>query len=59
MDSSDGNTYRESATVNAGQELPPVVDVPGLCKVGCPSVTRSLPELYRHLVGAGADLLMI
>jgi predicted amidohydrolase len=60
VDLPDGNTYRESATVNAGQELPPVVDVPGLCKVGlsiCYDVR--FPELYRHLVGAGADLLMI
>ena len=53
VDLPDGNTYRESATVNAGQELPPVVDVPGLCKVGlsiCYDVR--FPELYRHLVGA-------
>ena len=60
VDLPDGNTYRESATVNPGRELPPVVDVPGLCKVGlsiCYDVR--FPELYRHLVGAGADLLMI
>lgn len=60
VDLPDGNTYRESATINAGSELPPVVEVPGLCRVGlsiCYDVR--FPELYRHLIGAGADLLMI
>ena len=60
VDLPDGNTYRESATVDAGRSLPPVVDVPGLCRVGlsiCYDVR--FPELYRHLVGAGAELLMI
>ena len=60
VDLPDGDTYRESATVTPGDALPPVVDVPGLCKVGlsiCYDVR--LPELYRHLVGAGAELLMI
>lgn len=60
VDLPDGNTYRESATVNPGQQLPPVVEIPGLCKVGlsiCYDVR--FPELYRHLVGAGAELLMI
>jgi predicted amidohydrolase len=60
VDLPDGNTYRESATVNPGRDLPPVVEIPGLCKVGlsiCYDVR--FPELYRHLVGAGADLLMI
>jgi len=60
VDLPDGNTYRESATVKPGQELPPVVDVPGLCRVGlsiCYDVR--FPELYRHLAGAGADLLFI
>ena len=60
VDLPDGDTYRESATVTPGDALPPVVDVPGLCKVGlsiCYDVR--FPELYRHLVGAGAELLMI
>jgi nitrilase len=60
VDIPDGSTYRESATVRPGQELPPVVDVPGLCRVGlsiCYDVR--FPELYRHLAGAGAELLLI
>lgn len=60
VDLPDGNTYRESATVMPGDALPPVVDVPGLCRVGlsiCYDVR--FPELYRHLAGAGAELLMI
>lgn len=60
VDIPDGSTYRESETVRPGQELPPVVDVPGLCRVGlsiCYDVR--FPELYRHLAGAGAELLMI
>ena len=60
VDIPDGSTYRESATVRPGHELPPVVDVPGLCRVGlsiCYDVR--FPELYRHLAGAGAELLLI
>lgn len=60
VDLPDGIPYRESTTVTPGRDLPPVVDVPGLCKVGlsiCYDVR--FPELYRHLVGAGAELLMI
>ena len=60
VDLPDGIPYRESSTVTRGRELPPVVDVPGLCKVGlsiCYDVR--FPELYRHLVGAGAEVLMI
>ena len=60
VDLPDGNTFRESATVQPGSSLPPVVEIPGLCKVGlsiCYDVR--FPELYRHLAAAGADLLMI
>lgn len=60
VDLPDGNTYRESETVQPGHDLPPVVDVPGLCRIGlsiCYDVR--FPELYRHLAGAGADLVMI
>ena len=39
VDLPDGGTYRESATVTPGDHLPPVVDVPGLCRLGGPSVT--------------------
>jgi len=60
VDLPDGNTYQESATVQPGNALPPVVDVPGLCRVGlsiCYDVR--FPELYRHLAAEGADLLFI
>lgn len=60
VDIPDGVAYRESATVQPGQDLPPVVDVPGLCRIGlsiCYDVR--FPELYRHLAGAGAELLMV
>ena len=60
VDLPDGNTFQESATVKPGASLPPVVEIPGLCKVGlsiCYDVR--FPELYRHLAASGADLLMI
>ncbi|NBQ18148.1 MAG: carbon-nitrogen hydrolase family protein [Synechococcaceae bacterium WB5_2A_257] len=60
VDLPDGNTFTESATVCSGAELPPVVAVPGLCRIGlsiCYDVR--FPELYRHLVGAGAELIMV
>jgi len=60
VDLPDGNTYRESSTVMPGTTLPPVVEVPGLCRVGlsiCYDVR--FPELYRHLAAAGADVLFI
>ncbi|MGB5133551.1 MAG: carbon-nitrogen hydrolase family protein [Prochlorococcaceae cyanobacterium] len=60
VDLPDGDTYRESSTVQPGQELPPVVEVPGLGRIGlsiCYDVR--FPELYRHLAGQGADVLMV
>ena len=60
VDLPEGNTYRESATILSGKEHPPVVDVPGLCKVGlsiCYDVR--FPELYRYLIQEGAELIMI
>ena len=50
VDLPDGNTYRESATVQPGDQLPPMVEVPGLGRIGlsiCYDVR--FPELYRHL----------
>ena len=60
VDLPEGNTYRESETILSGNESPPVVDVPGLCKIGlsiCYDVR--FPELYRDLANKGADLIMI
>ena len=34
VDLPDGNLYKESSTILSGGEYPPVVDVPGLCKIG-------------------------
>ncbi len=60
VDLPDGNKYRESETIVSGSNLPPVIDVPGLCKIGlsiCYDVR--FPELYRYLVTQGAELLFI
>ncbi|KGG12312.1 Omega amidase Nit2 [Prochlorococcus sp. MIT 0601] len=60
VDLPDGNKYRESETIVSGTELPSVINVPGLCKVGlsiCYDVR--FPELYRHLIDQGAELLFI
>lgn len=56
----DGNTYRESSTVMAGSELPPVYASPHLGKLGL-SVCYDVrfPELYRHLSQQGADVLFV
>ncbi len=60
VDLPDGNKYRESETIVSGNKLPSVINIPGLCKVGlsiCYDVR--FPELYRHLVDQGAELLFI
>ena len=60
VDLPDGNLYKESSTILSGEEHPPVIDVPGLCKIGlsiCYDVR--FPELYRHLSSKGAELIMI
>ena len=33
VDLPDGNLYKESSTILSGSEKPPVIDIPGLCKV--------------------------
>ncbi len=60
VDLPDGNTYRESETIISGHSRPSVIDIPGFCKIGisiCYDVR--FPELYRHLVNEGAELLFI
>jgi len=56
----DGNTYQESSTVMAGQDLPPVYHDPDLGNLGL-SVCYDVrfPELYRHLSRQGADVLFV
>ncbi|MEC4984876.1 MAG: carbon-nitrogen hydrolase family protein [Oscillatoria sp. PMC 1068.18] len=56
----DGNTYRESQTVVAGTQLPPVCFTEQLGNLGL-SVCYDVrfPELYRHLSTKGADILFI
>jgi predicted amidohydrolase len=56
----DGNTYRESLTVLAGQQLPPVYPSKHLGNLGL-SVCYDVrfPELYRHLAQMGAEVLVI
>lgn len=56
----DGNTYRESNTVLAGKQLPPVYPSKDLGNLGL-SVCYDVrfPELYRHLSQMGAEVLII
>ncbi|MBC6475418.1 MAG: carbon-nitrogen hydrolase family protein [Hormoscilla sp. GM102CHS1] len=56
----DGNTYRESLTVQPGTQLPPVYASPSLGVMGL-SVCYDVrfPELYRHLSDEGADILFV
>ena len=56
----DGNTYRESSTVMAGLQMPPVYPSKHLGTLGL-SVCYDVrfPELYRHLAYKGADILFV
>jgi deaminated glutathione amidase len=56
----DGNTYRESSTVMAGNQLPPVYFSETLGSIGL-SVCYDVrfPELYRHLSDKGADVIFV
>ncbi|WP_017304375.1 carbon-nitrogen hydrolase family protein [Spirulina subsalsa] len=56
----DGNTYRESSTVMAGKELPPVYHSDTLGTLGL-SVCYDVrfPELYRYLAQQGAEVLFV
>lgn len=60
VDLPDGNTYRESSTVMAGSQLPPVYASPTLGKIGL-SVCYDVrfPELYRHLSYKGAEVMFV
>ncbi|HEY9906000.1 MAG TPA: carbon-nitrogen hydrolase family protein [Thermosynechococcaceae cyanobacterium] len=56
----DGNTYRESGTVVAGLQMPPVHPSKELGNLGL-SVCYDVrfPELYRHLSQMGAEVLFV
>jgi predicted amidohydrolase len=56
----DGNTYQESSTVEAGEQLPSVYFSEELGNLGfsiCYDVR--FPELYRHLSHKGAEVLFV
>ena len=56
----DGNYYQESSTVMAGSSLPSVCETEDLGKIGlsiCYDVR--FPEVFRHLSGAGAEVIFI
>jgi predicted amidohydrolase len=56
----DGNTYRESSTVMAGTDSPPLYSSEQFGNLGisiCYDVR--FPELYRYLSGKGADVLFV
>ncbi len=60
VDVPDGNTYRESSTVMAGKNFPPVYSCEKLGNLGvsiCYDVR--FPELYRYLSNKGAEVLFV
>jgi predicted amidohydrolase len=60
VDVPDGNTYQESSTVMAGENLPHLYHSEKLGNLGlsiCYDVR--FPELYRHLSAKGADVLFV
>lgn len=60
VDLPDGNTYRESSTVMAGQNLPNIYPSEQFGNLGlsiCYDVR--FPEIYRHLSHQGADVMFI
>ncbi len=56
----DGNTYCESNTIMAGDQLPPIYHSEKLGNLGL-SVCYDVrfPEIYRHLSQQGADVLFV
>ena len=60
VDVPDGNTYRESNTVEAGKTYPPLYQSKTFGNLGL-SVCYDVrfPELYRHLSAQGADILFV
>ncbi|KAB8316741.1 carbon-nitrogen hydrolase family protein [Tolypothrix campylonemoides VB511288] len=56
----DGNTYRESTTVMAGTQLPPVYFSQELGNIGL-SVCYDVrfPELYRHIAYKNGDVIFV
>lgn len=60
VDLPDGNTYQESATVQAGQRYPDVYASEDFGRLGfsiCYDVR--FPELYRHLASQSADVIFV
>lgn len=60
VDLPDGNTYQESATVQAGQQYPGVYASEDLGRLGfsiCYDVR--FPELYRHLADQSAEVIFV
>ena len=58
VDLADGKPYRESARTLAGSQ-PVVVDIDGFCFGLSICYDLRFPELYRALVGRGANVLVV